>query len=108
MLRISDPTSFFNSWNLSGLLPCHITNIYVDLNVLKFECFDFRDSLLVPIINCTTSVYAGFVVFATLGFMAKEKGLPIEDVAEGGTYRESHVHNSKVLDVRLFPLRRQK
>ena len=52
-------------------------------------CFHSRDSLMVPLINCGTSFYAGFVVFATLGFMAKEKGLPIEDVAEAG--RRRHV-----------------
>lgn len=42
------------------------------------------DAMLVPIINCSTSIFAGFVVFAVLGFMAKSTGLPVERVAAGG------------------------
>ena len=45
----------------------------------------FRDSLLVPAINCLTSFYAGFVIFASLGFMAHQKGVSVKDVAAGGT-----------------------
>ncbi|XP_053385805.1 sodium- and chloride-dependent glycine transporter 1-like [Mercenaria mercenaria] len=43
-----------------------------------------RDTFLVPIINCLTSFYAGFVIFASLGFMADKKGVSVEDVAAGG------------------------
>ncbi|BFZ15628.1 hypothetical protein BsWGS_18667 [Bradybaena similaris] len=43
-----------------------------------------RDAFTVPIINCLTSFYAGFVVFSTLGSMAKTKGVPIADVTQGG------------------------
>jgi len=51
-------------------------------NDFKNNCY--RDSLLVPIINCCTSVFAGFAVFAVLGHMAKMKGVDIADVAEQG------------------------
>ena len=44
-----------------------------------------RDSLLVPLINCGTSFYAGFVIFSVLGFMAEEKGVSVDEVAESGT-----------------------
>ncbi|ELU09520.1 hypothetical protein CAPTEDRAFT_156299 [Capitella teleta] len=50
----------------------------------KFNHNTLRDSLMVPIINCLTSVYAGLAIFAVLGYMAKQKGVPIEDVAESG------------------------
>lgn len=43
-----------------------------------------RDALIVPVVNCGTSIYAGFVVFSILGYMAKAKGLDVEDVAEQG------------------------
>lgn len=43
-----------------------------------------RDTFMVPIINCLTSFYAGFVIFASLGFMAHQKGVSVADVAAGG------------------------
>lgn len=43
-----------------------------------------RDSIIVPIVNAFTSLYAGFVVFSVLGFMAVQKGVGVEDVAVGG------------------------
>jgi len=48
--------------------------------------FDYfsRDSLIVPIINCGTSIYAGFVIFSVLGYMAKIKGVDVADVAAQG------------------------
>ncbi|KAK3607761.1 hypothetical protein CHS0354_040666 [Potamilus streckersoni] len=43
-----------------------------------------RDAFLVPIINCATSFYAGFVIFSSLGYMAHQKGVGVADVAAGG------------------------
>ena len=51
-------------------------------NRFKHNCY--RDALIVPIINCGTSVFAGLVVFAIIGFMAKETGRPIEEVVSQG------------------------
>ncbi|BHF74122.1 hypothetical protein SprV_0401720600 [Sparganum proliferum] len=50
----------------------------------KFNNNCCRDAILVACINCLTSIYAGFVVFATLGFMAVSKGVGVEDVAASG------------------------
>ncbi|XP_063230449.1 sodium- and chloride-dependent glycine transporter 1 [Bacillus rossius redtenbacheri] len=43
-----------------------------------------RDSILVPILNCGTSILAGFVVFSVLGFMSHQTGVPISTVVTGG------------------------
>ncbi|VDN09816.1 unnamed protein product [Dibothriocephalus latus] len=50
----------------------------------KFNNNCCRDAILVSCINCATSIYAGFVVFATLGFMAQSRGVEIKDVATSG------------------------
>lgn len=50
----------------------------------KFRNNTFRDSMLVPFINCATSLFAGFAIFSVLGFMAQEKGVEVSDVAATG------------------------
>ena len=39
---------------------------------------------MVPIVNCGTSFYAGFVVFSVIGFMADQAGVEVEDVITQG------------------------
>ena len=43
-----------------------------------------RDAIIVPLMNCGTSVFAGLVIFSVLGFMAHETGAKIEDVVTQG------------------------
>lgn len=37
-------------------------------------------------LNSATSFVAGFAIFSVLGFMAREQGVPISEVAESGTF----------------------
>ena len=50
----------------------------------KFSNNVFRDCVMVAIGNCVTSVFAGFVIFGIIGFMAHELGVKVEDVAAQG------------------------
>ncbi|GFT49829.1 sodium- and chloride-dependent glycine transporter 2 [Nephila pilipes] len=50
----------------------------------KFNNNVYRDAMLIPIINCGTSIFAGFVVFSIIGFMAHETGNSIEEVVSEG------------------------
>ncbi|OWF47646.1 Sodium- and chloride-dependent glycine transporter 2 [Mizuhopecten yessoensis] len=50
----------------------------------KFHNNVYRDAMVVPLINCGTSVFAGLVIFSVLGFMAHETGVDIEKVVNQG------------------------
>lgn len=43
-----------------------------------------KDVIIVTAANLFTSVYAGFAIFSMLGFLAKQMGVPVEEVAEDG------------------------
>ncbi|KAF6025222.1 hypothetical protein EB796_016468 [Bugula neritina] len=50
----------------------------------KFNTNIYRFSVVVPLINCATSIYAGFVIFCVLGYMANEAGVEVKDIIDKG------------------------
>ena len=43
-----------------------------------------RDCSILAVINSGTSLFGGAVVFSVLGYMSRESGIPIAEVAESG------------------------
>lgn len=51
----------------------------------------FRDAILISLSNCLTSVFAGFVVFAFVGYLASISGQRIDKVIQAGKNKISAV-----------------
>ena len=52
--------------------------------------------MVVPVITCLTSFYAGFVMFSVIGFMAHEANLPVKDVVTSGLYKLESVVSKRI------------
>uniref|UniRef100_H2Z9K1 Transporter n=1 Tax=Ciona savignyi TaxID=51511 RepID=H2Z9K1_CIOSA len=57
---------------------------YLFASYNKFSQNIYRDTLIVALGNCGTSIFAGFVIFSVIGHMAFKLQLPIDKVADQG------------------------
>jgi SNF family Na+-dependent transporter len=51
-------------------------------NNFHHDCY--KDARFVPILNCATSIFAGFVLFSIIGFLAHSTGTKVEEVITQG------------------------
>ncbi|XP_041357404.1 sodium-dependent proline transporter-like [Gigantopelta aegis] len=71
-------------------------------NPFKHNCH--RDAILVSLINCGTSVFAGFVIFSVLGYLAHITNQHIEDVAVDGPGLVFMVYPEAIARMPVAPL----
>lgn len=70
----------------------------------KFKNNFYRDSILFTLFNSGTSFYGGFLIFSVLGFMAKNQGVDVQDVAKPGPGLAFVVYPEAVAQMPLAPL----
>lgn len=50
----------------------------------KFNNNALKSAIIIPLANCLTSLFAGFVMFAYMGYLANQTGQPIDEVVQAG------------------------
>ncbi|KAK3788153.1 hypothetical protein RRG08_042847 [Elysia crispata] len=65
-------------------LSCCTGSLTAMSSYTKFNNNFISDSLVIPVINCFTSFYAGLAIFSVLGFMSHNTGLGVANVTTEG------------------------
>ena len=52
------------------------------------------DAIVVSVMDCLTSIFAGLVIFSIIGYMASELGKDVSEVAAEGRFQSSKSGNT--------------